>query len=183
MRDLRHPHQLRADHRDADRAADVARQIEESRRRGAHPRRERLKREALERDEDEAEAESLDDTAHDHRPRRLIDGEPGHHVQRDAHQADADAHQQPRIEPARKPSRHQHRDQGADTARRGQESRLQHRIAVKILKQRRQQRQAREQQHAGHSHERHSGGEITVLEHRSVEQRIPGRDHMHDEHP
>ena len=38
VRDLSHPHELRADDRNADRAADVARQVQKRRRRRSHDR-------------------------------------------------------------------------------------------------------------------------------------------------
>ena len=110
-----------------------------------HTRGQGFERQRLQRHEDQAEAEALDDPADDHRPRRLVDRKAGHHPQRDAHQHDADPDQQPRIDLAHQPPGEQHRDQRADPARRGQEARLEHRIAVEILQQRREQGEAGEQ--------------------------------------
>ena len=89
----------------------------------------------------------------------------------------------PRVDLAGQPARHQHRDQRADAARRGQEARLQHRIAVEILEQRRQQREAGEQQHAGHRHEQQASREIAVGEHAAFEQRLARGHDVDDEHP
>ena len=57
-----------------------------------------LERERLQWHEDQPEPKALDHAADDYRPRRLVDREAGHHVQRHAHQDDADTHQQPRVD-------------------------------------------------------------------------------------
>ncbi len=183
VRHLGHAHQLRADDRDSDRPADVARQVEQARRGGAQARLEGFERQALQRHENEAEAEALDDPAPDHRSRRLLEREAGHHPQGCAHQHHPETDQQPGIDLVAELARQKHRNQGPDPARRGQEARLEHRIAVKVLEQWREQREPGQQQHPGHRHEREPGGEIAVGEHAAFEQWILGGQRMDDEHP
>ena len=113
--------------------------------------------------------------AADDRPGADVGREARHLPERERGQAEAGEDQQARVDPADQAADQEHRDHGAEAARRQEVAGGQHRIAHQVLQERRQQRQRREQDDADHEDEQQAGREVAVAEQRRLDERAASR--------
>ena len=161
---LRIAREQRFDHRNADAAADIAHQAEHRRALVAKLRRQRGEGDRRQRHVDEAGAKTLREARPDDRGAIHLQVEARHLPQRDRGQRKARGDDEPGVDFAHEPADDEHRHQGADAARRGDQAGQHDGIIHQVLQQRRQQRQRREQHDADNENEHVAGDEVAVLE-------------------